>query len=352
MKKQLSSKKKLKIFRMFGDYIDDINDVTGGKKTSPLFGVWARMKAHLLTGETDSVLSRRAVVYRRRIKPIIKLIGPLFLSCKQRIESRAKLPEQPVIYVSNHHFKDDAAGTALACKRNAWFLFGSLPQFFNSFDGISAWLNGVILINRNNKKSKQRAYNLCVDALNTGVDIIVYPEGVWNKTPNKPILDLWPGFYRLSKETGCPVVPVIHYKREFQSTNKKDIIHTIVDNPIDVSKMDELEAIRVVRDRMATLYWNLMEKYGQSTRTEELKGFKSASECWEHILEKLVKTVKRYDSSIETKSDYRRQDIHEKFEALKDIVSVKNISATNAKIIVKLKEQHKALHDNDFQRRF
>ncbi len=351
--KSYLSKQASKILTLFENHIDDVNDVTGGSKTSPLFCVWAKGKAKLLTGTSEVVFSRKAIQFRRRIKPIINALGPLFLSCKQVIDRKTeKIPDKPVIYISNHSFKDDAAGTALVAKRNAWFLFGSLPQFYNSFDGISSWLNGVILINRNNKNSKKRAMKLCEDALNLGIDIIIYPEGVWNKTPHKLLLDFWPGFYRIAKATGCPVVPVVHYKNDFYKSDRSGTIHTVVDDPIYIHDLEETEAINMVRDRMATVYWELMECYGKSTRALEIQDYGSVQEKWESALKQLVSPLSRYDFEAETKADYRRKNVFERYQAWSDISNVRNINYSNAHMIVRAQKIYNEMMINDFQRRF
>ena len=135
--------------------ITGINDLTAGEEPSLLFYILADKLGYLLENNPDKVLSKKGVEIRKKVNYIIKKLGPAFLTSPQIIENRKVLlnpnstekddeivlPDKPVIWVANHAFKDDTLASILAIKRNAYILFGSLPQFYNTFDGITAWLN-------------------------------------------------------------------------------------------------------------------------------------------------------------------------------------------------------------------
>ncbi len=36
-----------------------------------------------------------------------------------------------------------------------------------------------------------------INVLKSGTDVILFPEGVWNKTQEKPLLPFYPGIYRI-----------------------------------------------------------------------------------------------------------------------------------------------------------
>ena len=169
-------------------------DLIGDNKpASSMFLYMVKKYGYLLNGD---LLSEKEIRMRRIINVIIKKIGPAFLQNKQVFENRKTLinhndttpdapiilPEEPVIWMPNHGFKDDPLASVLSCQRNAYFLFASLPQFYNSFDGITAWLNGVTLINRKIASSRKSSVENCVDVLNHGVDLAdrntTYPSKV------------------------------------------------------------------------------------------------------------------------------------------------------------------------------
>lgn len=137
-------------------------------------------------------MTEKGVKRRRHLHFMIKTLGPYFLKNPQVFENRnflrnpgaggkaapdpeIILPSEPVIWASNHAFKDDTLATILAAKRHAYILFGSLPQFFNTFDGITAFLNGVIMTNRKVSASKKTSTAKAVCAVNYGADLMVFP---------------------------------------------------------------------------------------------------------------------------------------------------------------------------------
>ena len=156
-----------------------------------------------------------------------------------------ELPDKPVIWIANHAIKDDTLASVLAAKRNGYIIFGSLPQFYNTFDGISAWANGVIMTNRKVSSSKSSSIKKGIKVINNGSDLIMFPEGVWNKSPNKLLLDFWPGVYRIAKETDSKIVPMAHYIRDGAHKIPNNPIHTVIDDPVSISDMAEKEAVEI-----------------------------------------------------------------------------------------------------------
>lgn len=80
-------------------------------------------------------------------------------------------------------------GAVCAVPRHAYILFGRLPAFFNTLDGVSAWLNGVVLCNRKVAASRKTSTENAIRVLQMGGNLLIFPEGVWNKTPERLLLD-------------------------------------------------------------------------------------------------------------------------------------------------------------------
>jgi hypothetical protein len=249
-----TEEKQNKIIAQYGDMITGLNDLTAGVEPTPLFWLLANKFSYLLSSIPEVAVPESSFSWRKKANKIIKAIGPNFLPCPQIFENRnylrthsetaetdngIVLPKEPVIWMPNHHFRDDPLATVLAAQRNAYILFGSLPQFFNTFDGITAWLNGVIMINRKVALSRKTSVDKAVRTLRHGTDVIMYPEGILNKSPNVLILPLWSGIYRVACETGAKIVPIIHYIREPSIRDKTNPIHTVIDDPIRIDDMSE-----------------------------------------------------------------------------------------------------------------
>lgn len=356
-------KKLKKIIEKTGNNITGIRDFTAGEKPSLLFYFLADKLNYLLDNNPQVAISKTGVKIRKKINPIIKAIAPSFLGGKQIIENRKQLidpksteedekvviPNRPVIWVANHGFKDDILASVLAAERNAYIIMGSLPQIYNTFDGITAWLNGVVMVNRKVKESKKATLPKATKAMEYGTDILIFPEGVWNKSPNELLLDFWPGVYRLAKQQNALVVPIVHYSED--STDKKSTIHTVIDDPIDITKMSEKEGLEILRDKMATWRYLMMEKYGQTTREQLIRGYNSSQEAWEDHLRRRVLTADRYDEEIELMADYRSSDKVRPEEVFSPIANLEP-TKENIEHVQGVKKLIKEYKNNDFQRRF
>ncbi len=362
-------KKLNKILLKYNGIIMGANDLTAGAKPSALFYFLADHLSYLLDNDPQKVVSAKGITWRRKFHPIIKKLGVHFLSNSQIIENRnflrnpqaveiapdpgIVLPNDPVIWAANHSFKDDILATILAAKRHTYFLFGSIPQFYNTFDGVTAWLNGVVMINRKVSDSRKSAVPKAVKAMQLGADMLIFPEGVWNKSPNTLILDLFPGIYRIACETGAKVVPIVHYIRDCTNTEKNNPIHTVVDDPIRIDDLSERAALQLIRETLATWFYLMMDVYGKSTRDELLNGCSDATEAWEQRLSDRIKTVgSYYDTEIELCADYRPKwkiDPRDVWQSIADIEKPNERNIIDVEFARQLILQNNI---NDFQHRF
>lgn len=355
------------ILRKYGGMITGLSDLAADAPPSALFYILADKLSYLLEADPERSISHAGVKRRRKINPMIKTLGPCFLSNPQVFENRnflrdpnssiippdtkIVLPDEPVIWAANHKFKDDTLATVLAAQRHAYILFGSLPQFFNTFDGVTAWLNGVAMVNRKVSESKKSSAAKAVRVMDCGADLIVFPEGVWNKSPNALVLDLWPGIYRIACETGAKVVPIIHYLRD-NIASKNDPIHTVIDDAIQIDNLPEHTALGYLRDVIATWYYLMLEAYGSSTREEALRGVSTATEAWEQQLKEQVSMVERYDKEIELSADYRPDWKVPPQQVWQAIADVTNVTPLNVGHVLYAKRLVSQLEREDYQHRF
>ena len=52
------------------------------------------------------------------------------------------------------------------------------------------------------------AYNRAIELLNNGGNLLIYPEGAWNVTPNEMVMKIFTGTVRMAKETGVDIIPI------------------------------------------------------------------------------------------------------------------------------------------------
>lgn len=366
LKNPIQNKKRfIRIMRSFEGKITGPADLFGDAEPSLLFYLWGKRVGRMLDEEWRP--SNLGMALRRRVVfPIIQSIGGKLLSNPQVIENRSSLrdgnctapdpgialSDEPVIFCANHGFKDDVLATILAAPQNAYIFFGSLPAFLNTFDGVSAYLNGSILCNRKMAASRKQATAKAGQILKQGKSLLLFPEGVWNKTPGRLILPLFPGVYHLCRETGAKVVPIVHYIRDTHNPSPENKIHTVVDAPIRLDNLPEKEALTLLRDTMGTWYYLMMERYGKSTREKEISGFSDAKAAWEAELAARTGGVPFYDKEVELCADYRPRDIPLLQDVYRTLAEFTRITPENAQAVSEAARIVTQEREMDFQRRF
>ena len=325
------------------NYVDLVGD---DLMPGPFFFYNMKHFGYLLDLDSENVSSIKNMKLRAStIIPIIQKYGKFFLKSNQIFENRNELlafskrkaelekegitgtidesgleyaedrgiilPDEPVLWTMNHSFKDDVIASVLSVSRPFSLFCGSLPQFYNTFDGVIASLFGTIVLNRRSRESKRASQEKAKKVISNGLDIMMSPEGVWNKSSNKLLEYFWPGVYRLAKETNSKIVPIVHYIYDptQRISKKENPIHTVIDDPIDITHMSEKEALEYYRDVLATWYYIMMEKYGKTTRADIIGGHSDVVSAYEEVLETMVKMVDRYDSELEKKVAYHPKEI-------------------------------------------
>lgn len=347
-------------------WIKEYSDLYGDGDPTIFFPIMLKKYSHLLDDSERDSFSKKEMKKIDKVNFLVRKFGPLMLKSKQVYVDRNDLlglpgdsmgkviiPDEPVIFVSNHLFRDDILGTMIAAGRTAYALCGSIPLFFNTPEGILIYNSGVILINRNVRSNKRASIEKEKEVLKNGGSLIVYPEGVWNKSPNKLHIPLWNGVFKLAKETGVKIVPLVHYIKDpsYTLNKKENSFYTVIDDPIDPKDYSEDEMKRIVEDKFSTWTYLMMEKYGQATRNELLLGYDSPQEAWENHLRKRTKTAKKYDVSIETQCDFRPKDIVNIQTVYAPIANLRE-SKNNVHEVRYAKKLVKEQRENDFQHRF
>jgi 1-acyl-sn-glycerol-3-phosphate acyltransferase len=126
---------------------------------------------------------------------------------RRRVAQR--LPDGPIIVISNHTSYADGVLLALACRRlgRSLRLLATSGVFRAPVIGRIARRLGFIPVNRGHQSAVQ-SLDAAVAALQAGEAVGLYPEGRITRDPNR-----WPeraktGAVRLALRTGAPVVPV------------------------------------------------------------------------------------------------------------------------------------------------
>lgn len=203
---------------------------------------------------------------RRKLNPFLRPVLRLASGRRIHVEAYPELEkETPYIFASTHSFVDDIITNYAVVDRSAYTLIGTPDQVEHNPKMYAAWLCGMIFVDKIDPQSRKDAVEKMVRVLNSGTSVIVYPEGAWNNTENLLVQPLFSGPWILAQRTGCKVVPVAMY----QEYKQKDVWYR-AGEPMDLAGMEKKEALDKLRDAMATLSYELMEKHAATLKRTEL----------------------------------------------------------------------------------
>jgi len=125
---------------------------------------------------------------------------------KVRVEGREKIdPDKVYVMVSNHQSGLDIMVLFKLHRHFKWVAKKGL--FKIPFIGWNMWLNGYISIERSRGRSKLQMMDKAADSIREGNSVILFPEGT--RSPDGNLQPYKTGAFRLAKETGTDILPVV-----------------------------------------------------------------------------------------------------------------------------------------------
>lgn len=121
------------------------------------------------------------------------------------IAAQKNWPEGPVIIVANHNSLLDTPALYLMLRRFALPLAKIELTRAPVFGHLCRWI--TLPVDRRSAESRLRAMTDMRQYLEQGGSLVIFPEGKTNKSP-QILQPFEPGAFRLSKESGIPIVPV------------------------------------------------------------------------------------------------------------------------------------------------
>ena len=212
----------------------------------PLKNIEIRKKIHILLLQLikiDRILSKEK----------LEIIGD------QRIKS-----DRPKIYACTHIGGNDIQRTFEAIKDHAYLFLGDPKEAYIDMTGIILRLNGMIPLETHDKTDRKIAYKRSCELLNKGGNLLIYPEGAWNITPNLPVMKLYSGAVKMANETHADIIPVAieQFDNQFYVNIGKNIVY-------DEEKSKDIKSVnQELRDAMSTLKWEIWEKMPITQRND------------------------------------------------------------------------------------
>ena len=203
------------------------------------------------------------------------------------IEIINKMPEVEgnKLFAINHSCVLDAPISSEVIKEHFYLLVGK--QSLELLDRIFFFLNGVVYVDRKNKRNKKKSFRRMLKILQEGKNLLICPEGTWNLTPSKPILSLNWGIIELAKQAEVPIIPLI---LEYQS----ECCYAKYGSTIYISKeMEKKVGIELIEEAMATLKWDIWEMFPVEKRSNKMEA------DFEEMIQKRIAAYPKFNLEYE-----------------------------------------------------
>lgn len=259
---------------------------------------------YLLKYDVEETLSKKGIRIRKIFSPLMRFIYGFQSDYKFVLDKREKLTKDKVgkIFVVNHRQGDDMVFSAKTIGKSGYFVFGNPTLACESLaNGFGLWSYGLILVKRDDKRSRAATIDKMKYVLNNGGNIIIFPEGYWNiadngqsderhnaddhNSENWLIQDFNIGVFKVAQDLGCDIVPtILHYD---EANNMK--CYAKRGKPFKVEKDEDIFKKKdEVMEYMFTSYYELMEKYSYHIRKDLESNGLTLKEQWEDIKRKAL----------------------------------------------------------------
>lgn len=218
----------------------------------------------------DSYIPMRV---RKAIRPLLR--GMLWVSRKMQgyeieILNLTEFPKgKPLIFAVSHIAKLDFEIVSEVIKQQYYVLAADFVHMKGTFSGFYLWMNGVIYMDVLDKQDRKNSRDYMAKVLKQGGNIMLFPEGEWNFSPNELIYDIQLGTVDMAMETGAAIVLI---SLEIYDEQKKFVVNMGDAIEIDGGQNDTKEYIiqrtTELRDVMATLKYEIWEHEGITKRAD------------------------------------------------------------------------------------
>lgn len=173
------------------------------------------------------------------------------------------------IYACNHIGGNDIQRVFQVIKEPAYLMLSDPGILYRMPIYYGLMLNGVIPLETTDAEDRKIAYRRAVELLEKGGNLLIFPEGAWNVTPNLPIMKTFTGTVRMAQETGCEIVPIA--VQQYGNTFYFNIGENYLISKYSEKPIEKLNA--ELRDRLATLAWEIMASFAPVSRSEIPAGY-------------------------------------------------------------------------------
>ena len=222
------------------------------------------------------------------------------------IKDEREKTDRPIIFAITHVGKFDIEVVSEPIKEHYYLLSGDFEHIHGIIDAPFLGLNGVIYFNEIVKEDRVDATNKMIELLKENGNLMYFPEGTWNLSPNLPVLPCYWGIVDVARKGNAIVVPVAaeQYGKHF----KVNIGKNIDMNLYGEGTFEKTRAINDLRDTLATLKWEIWESMPIQKRNE------LPEDTWTQYIENRFSEWPYFNTEYINRLIYKPKDVVEREE--------------------------------------
>lgn len=178
--------------------------------------------------------------------------------------------------------------------------------------------------------------------LKNGNSVLFYPEGSWNNTENLLVQPLFAGPWLLAQRTNCEVVPIALFHEYLE----KDI-YVRMGEPLNLAQMGKHKALEILRDSMATMLYEMMEKHCKIQKRTEM-GMNPRNDYMEERKKEYLRTKWVHPCWDEEITIYRDNNLPPQPDKVREFVDKVQVNAGNAAVLAPFLVQREEDKKYDF----
>lgn len=184
-------------------------------------------------------------------------------------DMRKEDSEKPKIFACTHIGGNDIQRTFQVINEPAYLMLGDPGILYKKLIYLGLKLNGVIPLETSDREDRKIAFNRAIELLENGGNLLIYPEGAWNVSPNLLVMKIFTGTVRIAQQTGAEIIPIAveQYGNEFYFNIGRN--YSI---PKDTQKSVQ-ELNDELRDKLVSLKWDIISMQPTLKREEIEDGY-------------------------------------------------------------------------------
>lgn len=214
----------------------------------------------------------KGIDFTKKIHPLITfLIKTRRIIAHQNLKTYNSVPknlEQSIIFAITHTGKFDIEIVNEAIELLYYLLSDDEEYMYRTIDGYITDKNGVIYVDSDFPEDKKVAKETMIKILNQGGNVMWFPEGIWNLSPNLLVLPCQYGIVEVAVRTNSVIIPIaIDQRKKDFIVNIGDCIYPERFKLYNINDVDQkIRGIDMLRDKLATLKWEIWEKFPIESR--------------------------------------------------------------------------------------